>query len=278
MTGFGAAEKGIFRVEVRSLNHRFTDVSIKLSSFLSGHEMPLRNMLKERFSRGKFDISISTKSEGKTRLKLNTELAREIYHSLTALKAELSIPGTVGIEMLLNYKELLVAEESEYDVDPLYNAFKEAMGQLEKMRIQEGRAMAEDILGRTERLWSISKELASLVPDIIDGGKKRFHERLEELLGGMEYDRERISQEIAIMIEKADITEELTRIDNHLIQFRKILSSGDTIGKRLDFLLQELNREANTIASKSNDYRVSNIVIDMKSEIEKIREQVQNIQ
>jgi len=278
MTGFGAAEKGIFRVEVRSLNHRFTDVSIKLSSFLSGHEMPLRNMLKERFSRGKVDISISTKSEGKTRLKLNTELAREIYHSLTALKAELSIPGTVGIEMLLNYKELLVAEESEYDVDPLYNAFKEAMGQLEKMRIQEGRAMAEDILGRTERLWSISKELASLVPDIIDGGKKRFHERLEELLGGMEYDRERISQEIAIMIEKADITEELTRIDNHLIQFRKILSSGDTIGKRLDFLLQELNREANTIASKSNDYRVSNIVIDMKSEIEKIREQVQNIQ
>lgn len=278
MTGFGASEKDGFRVEIRSLNHRFMDVSIRLSPFLSEHEMPLRNMLKERFSRGKFDVLISTKSDGRTRLKLNTELAKEIYNSLNALRAELSIPGAIGIETLLNYKELLIAEEPEYNINSLYDAFREAIIQLEKMRGDEGKAIAEDVLRRADRLESINKEIIALSPEVVADSKRKFHERISELLIGIEYDRDRILQEAAIMIEKADITEELTRIENHLKQFKKVLLSGDTIGKRLDFLLQELNREVNTIASKTDDYRISSIVIEMKSEIEKMREQAQNIQ
>ncbi len=279
MTGFGVAEKGDFKVEIRSLNHRFLDVSIKLSPFLSGYEMPLRNLVKDKFSRGKFDILVSTKQDSKARLKINTELAREIYGSLNALKSELSISGTIGIETLLgNYKELLVSEEPQYSVNSLYDAFREASAQLEKMRCDEGKALSEDIIKRAERLDSLSKEIAELQPEIISVRKKRFQEKIKELLEGMEFDNERILQEVAIMTEKADITEELTRIDNHLKQFKEILSDADTIGKKLDFLLQELNREVNTIASKTDDYRVSSIIIEMKSEIEKIREQVQNIQ
>ena len=278
MTGFGASEKDGFRVEIRSINHRFMDVSIRLSPFLTGQEMPLRNMLKERFSRGKFDVLISAKSEGRTRLKLNTELAKEIYNSLNALKTELSIPGTIGIETLLNYRELLITEEPEYNISSLYDAFGEAIIQLEKMRGDEGKATGEDVLRRADRLESINKEIIALSPDIIADCKRKFHERIEELLIGIEYDRDRILQAAAIMIEKSDITEELIRIENHLKQFKKILLNGDTIGKRLDFLLQELNREVNTIASKTDDYRISSMVIEMKSEIEKIREQAQNIQ
>ncbi len=278
MTGFGTAEKDDFRVEIRSVNHRFMDISIKLSLFLSEHEIPLRKMLKERFSRGKFDVLISTKNDGEARLRLNTKLAKEIYNNLNTLKSELSIPGTLGIETLLNYKDLLIAEEPEYNVSSLYDAFKGAMAQLEKMRCDEGKALAEDILSRADRLESINKEIIALGPDIIADCKRKFQERIGELLSGIEYDKDRILQEIALMIEKTDITEELARIESHLKQFKKILLGGDTIGKRLDFLLQELNREVNTIAAKTDDYRISNTVIEMKVEIERMREQVQNIQ
>jgi len=278
MTGFGATEKEGVRVEIRSVNHRFMDISVRLSPLLNEHEIPLRNMLKGKFSRGKFDVLISITSDAKIKFKLNTGLAREIYKSLNALKSELSIPGTIGFETLLNYRELLVEGEPEYDISSLYGAFSEAMAQLEKMRLDEGKALAEEILGRANRLDSINRELIALSPEIIADYSTRFHERLKELLAGMEYDRDRVLQEIALMLEKTDITEELARIENHLKQFRKILADDDTIGKRLDFLLQELNREVNTIASKADDYRISNMAIEMKSEIEKIREQVQNIQ
>lgn len=279
MTGFGTSEKGGFRVEIRSLNSRFLDISFKLSPSLSEHEMSLRNMLKERFSRGKFDILVLAKNDGKTRLRLNTDIAKEIYNRLNTLKSELSITGEIDIETLLNYKELFIAEElEEYDTNLLYDAFKEALAQLEKMRCDEGRAVAEDILNRAERLESINREITALCPDVIAACKRKFHERITELFSSVEYDRDRILQEIAFMLEKTDITEELIRIENHLRQFKKIILNGDTIGKRLDFLLQELNREVNTIASKVNDYRLSAIVIEMKSEIERMREQVQNIQ
>ncbi|MBI5204318.1 MAG: YicC family protein [Nitrospirae bacterium] len=278
MTGFGATEKEGVRVEIRSVNHRFMDISVRLSPLLNEHEMPLRNMLKGKFSRGKFDVLISITGDARIKFKLNTGLAREIYKSLNALKSELSIPGTIGFETLLNYRELLVEGEPEYDISSLYGAFSEAMAQLEKMRLDEGKALAEEILGRANRLDSMNRELIALSPEIIADYSTRFHERLKELLAGMEYDRDRVLQEIALMLEKTDITEELARIENHLKQFRKILADDDTIGKRLDFLLQELNREVNTIASKADDLRISNMAIEMKSEIEKIREQVQNIQ
>lgn len=278
MTGFGAAEKNGFRVEIRSLNHRFMDISMKLHQALSGHEISMRKMLKEKFVRGKFDVSVSAAGDGREGIKLNEELAGNVYESLKALQSALSIPGAIDIQTLLSYKELFIAGSNEYDSGLLYGAFNEAMEQLEKMRIEEGRAIAEDISNMADRVESLNKGLWSAMPDVIADYKVKFHERLRELLEGLEYDRDRALQEVAIMIEKRDATEELTRIDAHIKQFRKILKSGDIIGKQLDFLTQELNREANTIASKAGDYRIASIIIEMKSEIEKIREQVQNIQ
>ncbi|MBA3060448.1 MAG: YicC family protein [Nitrospirae bacterium] len=278
MTGFGSAEKNGFRVEIRSLNHRFMDISMKLQQLLSEHEIPMRKMLKEKFARGKFDVSVSAVGDSKAGLKFNEELAKDVYEGLKALQSRLSIPGAIEIQTLLSYKELFLAGSQEYDSGLLYGAFKAAMGQLEKMRIEEGRAIAEDISNMADRVESLNKDLWSIMPDVIADYKVKFHERLREILDGVEYDRDRFLQEVAIMIEKRDVTEELARIDAHIKQFRKILQSGDIIGKQLDFLTQEFNREANTVASKAGDYRIANIIIEMKSEIEKIREQVQNLQ
>ncbi|MFZ3122885.1 MAG: YicC/YloC family endoribonuclease [Thermodesulfovibrionales bacterium] len=278
MTGFGSAEKNGFRVEIRSLNHRFMDISMKLQQLLSEHEIPMRKMLKEKFARGKFDVSVSSAWDSKAGLKFNEELAKDVYESLKALQSRLSIPGVIEIQTLLSYKELFLAGRQEYDSGLLYGAFNEAMEQLEKMRVEEGRAIAEDISNMADRVESLNKDLWSIMPDVITDYKVKFHERLREILDSVEYDRDRVLQEVAIMIEKRDVTEELTRIDAHIKQFRKILQSGDIIGKQLDFLTQEFNREANTVASKAGDYRIANIIIEMKSVIEKIREQVQNIQ
>ncbi len=278
MTGFGASEKNIFRVEIRSLNHRFADISMKLPPLLSKHEIPMRKMLKEKFARGKIDVSVSIIGDSKAGFKLNAELAKEIYKRLEALRSELSIPGAVDIQTLLNYRELFTVERQECDSGLLYAAFKEAMEQLEKLRSEEGKIISEDISNMAGKVESLNKDLISLIPDVISDYKIKFHERLREILNGVGYDKDRMLQEVAIIIEKSDITEELTRIDTHIKQFRKILKSGDIIGKQLDFLLQELNREANTAASKAGDYRIANIIIEMKSEIEKMREQVQNIQ
>lgn len=278
MTGFGSAEKNGFRVEIRSLNHRFMDISMKLQQLLSEHEIPMRKMLKEKFARGKFDVSVSSAGDSKAGLKFNEELAKDVYESLKALQSRLSIPGDIEIQTLLSYKELFLAGSQEYDSGLLYGAFKAAMEQLEKMRVEEGRAIAEDISNMADRVESLNKDLWSIMPDVIEDYKVKFHERLTEILEGVEYDRDRVLQEVAIMIEKRDVTEELTRIDAHIKQFRKILKSGDIIGKQLDFLTQEFNREANTVASKAGDYRIASIIIEMKSAIEKIREQVQNIQ
>jgi len=280
MTGFGSSEKNGFRVEIRSLNHRFMEISMKLPPLLSEHDIPLRKMLKEKFARGKFDVSVIMANEDKAVFKIDPKLAAEAYEELKSLQAELSIPGTIDIQTLLNYKEFFIAgsQRQEYDGSLLYAAFNEALEQLEKMRAEEGQAMAEDISNVAGRLKSLWKELSSLAPDVVADYKNKFYEKLKTLPGEAEYDRDRVSQEIAIMIEKSDIAEEVTRIETHISQFGKILQSGDIIGKQLDFLLQELNREVNTAGSKSGDSRIANIVIGMKSEIEKMREQVQNIQ
>ena len=292
MTGFGSAEKNDFRVEIRSLNHRFMDISMRLQQLLIEHEIPMRKMLKEKFARGKFDVSVSSVGDSKAGLKFNEKLAKDVYESLKALQSRLSIPGAIEIQTLLSYKELFLAGSlsepsfrQKCDSGLLYGAFIEAMEQLEKMRVEEGRVIAEDISNMADRVESLNKDLWSIMPDIIAGYKIKLHERLREILvgdsnlrEGVEYDRDRVLQEVAIMVEKRDVTEELTRIDAHIKQFRKILKSGDIIGKQLDFLTQEFNREANTVASKAGDYKIAGIIIEMKSVIEKIREQVQNLQ
>jgi uncharacterized protein (TIGR00255 family) len=278
MTGFGSAEKGCFKVELRSVNHRFLDLSIKMPQNLSRLEMPLRNMVKERFSRGRFDILVSIIHEGRPKVRIDAEMARGIHDALRSLKDELSLEGSVSVETMAGFRELILSEDVEYDEEPLYAAFREAMEKLKAMRRREGEAIVNDMGSRLDRLEKLNGEVAQLCPSIVNECQERLRTRLATLFGDLKFDETRVLQEAAIMAEKADISEEITRITSHASQMKKILSDGDTIGRRAEFILQELNREVNTIASKADDYRISSITVEMKSELEKMREQAQNIQ
>lgn len=278
MTGYGSAEKGEFRVEVRSLNHRFMDINIRMPSDLLKYEIPLRNILKERFSRGKFDVTVSIIQGGHLKIIPDIERARSIYNALKELNRELSLSGDIGIDIMTNFREMILREDFEYNINSLFDAFKEALDNLINMRLEEGKSLLNDLQSRIDSVTRMKASLISLSSELIISMKERLIERVKSLLGDIKIDEGRILQEVAILAEKADISEEITRIDSHLRQMRKLLSEGDTIGRRLDFILQELFREVNTISSKSSDYRVSSIVLEMRAEIERMREQSQNIQ
>lgn len=278
MTGFGSAEKTGFRVEIRSLNHRFIEIAIKTPPYLSQHDIPLRNILKERFQRGRFDVTVSTDNHKLMQVTINKEMAGKIYNAFQELQKELSIPGQIGVDTLAGYRELLVEEEPQYDIDALYDAFHEAVSTLEAMRIREGKMLSEEQRQRAESLSVINSKIKSLTPHLLEKYKEKFCERLRLILEAKEMDNTRVMQEAAIMAEKLDISEEVSRIENHIKQYIETLDKGNVIGRKLDFLLQEIGREVNTIAAKSSDYTISSLTVDMKIEIEKMREQVQNIQ
>ncbi len=278
MTGFGSATNNDFTVEIRSLNHRYMDISVKMPPYMNQYEIPLRNILKERFQRGRFDVSILTNNRKTIQLKINRELARNIYTSLQDLQKELSLSGTIGIETLTGYREILMEEEPQFDRDALYKAFHEAVSHLESMRMREGKLLSEEIQKRIEVLDKMNTRIKSLAPDEAVKWREKYTERLKLIVEAGMIDNNRIIQEAALMAEKLDISEEISRIENHIKQFKEILNNGNMIGKKLDFLLQEINREVNTLSYKSGDYSISNLVVDMKTEIEKIREQMQNIQ
>jgi uncharacterized protein (TIGR00255 family) len=278
MTGFGSAEKNGFRVEIRSLNHRFIEISIKTPPYLSQHDISLRNILKEQFQRGRFDVTVSTDNHKMVQITINKEMAKRIFTAFKNIQQELSVPGQIDINTLAGYRELLVEEEPPYDMDALYAAFHEAVSSLEAMRIREGKMLSEEQRQRAESLSVINNKIKSLTPHLLEKYKEKFCERLRLILEAKEMDNTRVMQEAAIMAEKLDISEEVSRVENHIKQYIETLDKGNVIGRKLDFLLQEIGREVNTIAAKSSDYVISSLTVDMKIEIEKMREQVQNIQ
>lgn len=278
MTGFGSAERGAFKVEIRSLNHRFLDISIKLPQNLAGHDMALRNMLKEKFSRGRFDALISTVRGESLGVKINTDVVKKIYDSLRSLKEELSLSGEIGIDTIARFGEFVSVEDTGHDTGSLYEAFTESLDLIAGMRKREGAVIEKDMRRRLELLEGMKKDISLRCDDAVKKCRHRLTERLELLLSDVRHDQNRVLQEAAIMAEKTDISEEIIRIDSHIDQMRNVLSGGGAIGRKLEFLIQELNREVNTIASKADDYAISSITVDMKSELEKLREQAQNIQ
>ncbi len=278
MTGFGSAEKDSFKVEIRSVNHRFLDISMKIPQNLSAQEMPLRNMVRERFSRGRFDILVTLLREENVKVKINSALAKEIYNALHTLSKDLSLADSVGIETVAGFRELILTEQIECHAESLYDAFRDALDSLWSMRKSEGEAIARDVSSRVVKLEQMTEQISRLCPEAVSECGKRFKERLAVLFGEVKFDENRVLQEAAIMAEKADVSEEITRLVSHTAQLKKILLDGDTIGRKVEFLLQEMNREVNTIASKADDYRISALTVEMKAELEKMREQAQNIQ
>ncbi len=278
MTGYGSAEKGEFRVEIRSLNHRFIEINIRMPQDLLKHDIALRNMIRKRFSRGKFDVNISLLSGRAIKIGIDTDRAKALYDALNQLRDGLGLLDEIKVDTMVAFKDMILREDFEYNINSLFEAFNEALDELATMREDEGENLKIDLEKRIDSLDRMMDMVKSYSSDLIIDMKDRLSKRIRSLMGDVSLDEGRILQEIAIIAEKSDINEEITRIDSHLGQMRKILLEGDTIGKRIEFILQELFREVNTISSKVPDYRVSSILVDMRAEIERMREQSQNIQ
>jgi uncharacterized protein (TIGR00255 family) len=279
LTGYGTSERDIFRVEAKSLNHRFLEINIKLPTILSKHEYEVRNLIKNKFQRGKIDLIVSINQKEKTgKVYLNKKLAMEIYSAFIDLKKELSILGSIDISIFSNFRELFVYEEEEPDVNNFIMAVSEALERLKEMRKREGELIKESIM---EIVNNIEKEFINLenrVDISYNNHINSIRERVKEIIIQNNIDDNKIIEQIIIYAQKSDIKEEVDRLRSHIIQFKETLKQGGIIGKKLDFLLQEMNRETNTILAKTEDFQIKTISVDLKTYIERLREQVQNIQ
>lgn len=278
MTGFGSAEKNGYRVEIRSINHRFLEVFLRMPQYMAQLDIPFRNLLKEHFSRGKIDAAVTITRRESAELNVNTGLVRKIMAAFTDMQKELSIKGEIDVNTLVNLHDMFIETDDKFDTETLIGLFKAAIQDLSVMREREGENLASAIIEMTDSVRRMNENVRELSIKLSGAALEKFRDRLRLLLEGKEPDETRLLQEAAIIAAKMDISEEIARIDSHLKQFREILSKGGIIGRKLDFILQELNREVNTIGSKSAEYDLSNLTVEMKTELERIREQVQNIQ
>ncbi|KPJ99983.1 MAG: hypothetical protein AMK71_08840 [Nitrospira bacterium SG8_35_4] len=278
MTGYGRGAVGNFKVEIRSSNHKNLDIQINVPYYLFSHEPEIRKQIKNRLNRGRIDVYVPRSEDGIVRMKVNKPLAREYYNALVSLKEELSIKDEIGIDVLASQRDIFLMDEPEIDTADLYKAVDAAMEELEKTRIEEGRNLILDIRDRIGLLKKYLASVESSRTDFMQGARQRLQERLEELLGNAPIDESRLIQETAILIDRSDITEEIVRAKSHIESFENTLISNDTVGKKLDFMVQELRREINTIGSKAQEIEIINSVVEMKHELEKIKEQIQNLQ
>lgn len=278
MTGFGSAERNGCRVEIKSVNHRFLDIYVRAPSSLNQMEIPLRNMVKERFARGKFDITITLSELASAAVEINPEAVRKMYHAFKDLQGELSIKGEIDINTFIGLHEMFIETQQKYDLEEIATIFARALDDLAGMRSREGETLAAELSRIAQTVGASNEKIMASFDRVLTEIKDKFNERLRTLLEGQDVDEGRILQEAAIFAAKLDIAEEIARINSHLAQFGEVLSGGGIIGRKLDFILQELNREVNTIASKSTDYGISGVTVEMKTAIEKMREQVQNLQ
>jgi len=277
MTGYGRGTAGTIKAEARSFNHKYLDIQVKVPPFLFCYDNDIRKLIRSKFSRGHIEISVSRNDVETAHIVINKVLAREYYNALLSLKNELSLTGDIDINVLASYRDIFRPQEEE-KIEEMNEAVGLALQELEKMRIEEGRNLIDDIAGRIGLLTEYINDIEGRRNRIIDDAKQRLLERLQEFLGNIIMDESRLVQEAAILIERSDITEEIVRFRSHISHIRDILQTGDTIGRKLDFLVQELRREVNTIGSKTNDVEIANKVIELKHEIEKIKEQIQNLQ
>jgi len=287
MTGYGCGQAEIndlsFSVEIKTVNHRYADISIKSPRFLSSLETEIKKRVQKVLKRGKIDLFITQNHTATlTNRPVVDELVAKAYvEAFQTLKQVSGLSGEISLEFLAGQKDVMVMKDVEFSQDDLREclniAIDDALAAIQDMRQKEGEATAIDIVNRldflTQSLLEIEK-LAALVP--IEWQKK-LQERLGRLLEN-DGDPQRIAQEIAIFADRCDISEEVTRFNSHLNQFRELLQGDEPVGRQLDFLVQELNREANTMGSKSNDSTLTCHVVTLKAELEKIREQVQNIE
>ena len=290
MTGFGRAEysdgKRNITVEIRTVNHRYSDIAIKMPRRYSFAEDKIKNKIKETVVRGKADVSIMVENltENDLNVTLNTMVAKQYYENLKELATTFELPGEIDLQFVASLPDVMKAvpdvEDEEEITRSLLIPVEEACKKLDEMRIIEGAKLAEDLIYRGKLIRDLASKIEKRAPLVSEQYAKKLKDRITELIGGsVTIPEDRILLEAAIFADKCNITEELVRLDSHTIQLESIITkSNQPDGKKLDFLVQEMNREANTIGSKANDIEITNLMLDIKAEVEKIREQVQNIQ
>lgn len=279
LTGYGFSEKGIFRVEAKSLNHRFLEINLKLPQIVSRYEIEIRNFIREKFHRGKIDVTVSINQKEKTgRIYLNKNLAKQLYSAFIDLKKELSILGSIDISMFSNFRELFIYEEEEPDVNTLMLAVSDALEALHEMRKREGEIIRQTLIEIADNLEKNITNLESLVDVSYNNYINSLKNRVKQLIEENTLDEKRVLEQIIIYAQKTDIKEEVDRLRSHITQFKENILKGGMVGKKLDFLLQEMNREINTVLAKTEDFQVKTLAIDIKTQTERLKEQVQNIQ
>lgn len=287
MTGFGRSkmESAAFsvNVEVKTVNHRFCEINIRMPRQLLKIEDKMKKKLNQQLRRGRVEVYVTIDGEGAVSRKVHVDwkLIEEYYQLINQAREKYGIEEKISLQDLLDRNELIHIEESEVGNEELENlvlaATEEAVLQLKQMRIAEGEELKKDLLTSLSQLDSILIDLKELAPLVVSAYKERLTKRMQEFVQG-QIDETRILTEVAVFADKVDINEELTRLLSHIQQFIRTLNENEPIGRKLDFLVQEMNREANTIGSKANDSKIAKKVVDIKSLLEKLKEQVQNIE
>ena len=288
MTGFGrgksAFKGGTMTIEIKTVNHKFFEMTAKLPNHISTLEDKIKEIVQKKLKRGKVNLNLTyegviTKTE---EVGINEPLARNYYNALVRLKKRLGIAGEVVVDDLILFPGVLNYEVREDSLLKLWPKIKLALDRsLSKVvsdRMREGRALHKDMSRRSSRIRKMLNVIKNRAELNVEEYRNKFAERIKELSGGQEIDSNRLAMEVAIFAKNCDISEEITRLDNHLANLAATLSQGDEVGKKLDFIAQELHREINTIGAKAGDFKIAKNVIEIKSEIEKIREQVKNIE
>jgi len=288
MTGFGRCEVAEnnrkFTVEIKAVNHRYLDVNIKLPKTLNFFESAIRNELKNFIFRGKVDVFVTYEdlSEHTCTVRYNKEVAEEYLGYLRQMVEDFGLDDDIRVSTLSKYPEVFTMEETGADEEELWKELKKAVDGAAKMfvesRVAEGERLRDDLTGKLDGMLKLVDFIAARSPQIVAEYRRKLEEKVKELLGDNTVDESRILTEVTIFADKICVDEEIVRLRSHIESTRDALMEGGTIGRKLDFIAQEMNREANTTLSKANDLEISNCAIELKTEIEKVREQIQNVE
>lgn len=288
MTGFGHThapwQDGAVTVDVRSVNHRFLEIACRLPRPVHALEEPFKKAAQRRCTRGRIDLTVSIQG-GKGRaglINLDQAAAKQYHLALRRLKASLKLPGSIDVALIAGLRDVLTVSDQQAE-DPelaklVHQLAEDALDQMHTMRKREGMALAKDIQARIQIMKEHRSAVAARAPVVVQEGFDRMKQRIEKLLGAEPPDVARLHQELALYADRGDITEEIVRLDSHMLQFEEQLKRAESVGKTLEFLLQEMGREVNTIGSKANDAVIGGHVVHIKAELERIREQVQNVE
>lgn len=289
MTGFGRGEHRDelhnLKIEIKAVNHRYNDITVKMPRHISYLEEKVKKIIKEEINRGKIDCYINLEyiNQSPTEIKVDIELAKSYKLALEELSNELNLKDDIKLNNILNISDIIKTERKELDEDTIWNSLKEALDialrDIMTMKTAEGESLKEDMTMRLKFIEKIILNIEKRSPVVVEEYRDKLHERIKSLLDkDVNIDEDRIAYEVVFFADKSNIDEEIVRLKSHISQFMNILEESDAIGRKLDFLIQEMNREINTIGSKANDMMISQDVVEVKAEIEKIREQVQNVE